>query len=409
MTWAIPGVVQSGSHATGAWMEEFGAWYYDLARGSEGNFRHQGPPQMKGDNTRNWDATGAYLLAYAMPLKKLVLTCKNTTQVPQLNAEEAYAVVMDGRGWNNKDRNSAYEKLPTEILFENLGSWSPVIRKRSADALAKRRDEVRIEALVRMLNSPNLNTSYGACEALATLGGRATDAVPDLIKTLEHEDLWLRVKAAEALASIGGPAMEALPKLLHTLAKGPTSEDPRGMEQRYLSFTVFGKMLRKSIEGVNKDLLRRAVVAGLQNQDGHARSAVSGVYQKLNYEEIKPILPAIHEAVVTPAPSGIMFADGIRIAGLNLLAKHRIKEGIPLCLDVMDLQRWGKKGRIKSCLDALAKYGGAAKSELPRLREIEKELRSHRESKNLIPFAERTKQLIEIIETSKDTVELRSL
>ena len=29
--WAMPGVAQSGPHATGAWMQEFGAWYFDLA------------------------------------------------------------------------------------------------------------------------------------------------------------------------------------------------------------------------------------------------------------------------------------------------------------------------------------------------------------------------------------------
>ncbi len=29
--WAVPGVARSGSHATGAWMKEFGGWYFDLA------------------------------------------------------------------------------------------------------------------------------------------------------------------------------------------------------------------------------------------------------------------------------------------------------------------------------------------------------------------------------------------
>jgi hypothetical protein len=52
MTWAMPGVAQSGPHATGAWMQEFGSWYYDLARGWDGSFRHQGPPEMKPDKNR---------------------------------------------------------------------------------------------------------------------------------------------------------------------------------------------------------------------------------------------------------------------------------------------------------------------------------------------------------------------
>ena len=32
LAWALPGVAQAGPQATGAWMAEFGAWYYDLAR-----------------------------------------------------------------------------------------------------------------------------------------------------------------------------------------------------------------------------------------------------------------------------------------------------------------------------------------------------------------------------------------
>ena len=31
-----------GPHATGAWMEEFGSWYFDLARGWDGGFLNGG-------------------------------------------------------------------------------------------------------------------------------------------------------------------------------------------------------------------------------------------------------------------------------------------------------------------------------------------------------------------------------
>ena len=169
------------------------------------------------------------------------------------------------------------------------------------------------------------------------------------------------------------------------LAKGPTKEDPRAMEQRYLCFAVFGQMLKKSLDGVDRDLLRKAVGAGLQNQDGRARGSIGGIYQQLSYEEIKPLLPAIHEAIVTPAPSGIMFADGIRLAGIELLAKHRIKEGMPLCIEIMDIQKWGKRSRISRCLKTLANYGAAAKPMLPQLRQLEKDLLAHREARNLQP------------------------
>ena len=70
MLWSIPGVALSGPHATGAWMNEFGAWYFDLARRWDGTFLHQGPPEPDDDSYGGWDCTGGYLLAYAMPLEE---------------------------------------------------------------------------------------------------------------------------------------------------------------------------------------------------------------------------------------------------------------------------------------------------------------------------------------------------
>jgi len=406
--WSLPGVAQSGPHATGAWMQEFGGWYFDLARRWDGTFVHQGPPQLTNDKYGNWDCTGAYLLAYAMPLRKICLTGKRGLVAPQLDAAAARALILDGRGWSNKDRDSFYDKLGEEELLTRLGSWSPVVRQRAAMAIA-RRGKVPIRSLLEMLDSPRLESRYGACEALAMGKGAAAPAVPALKGTLRHEDLWLRVKAAEALAAIGEPAMSAVPQLLQMLAKGRSPSDPRGMEQRYLCFAVFGQMLKRSLDGVDRDLLRNAVAAGLQNQDGRARGTVGGIYQQLSYEEIKPLLPAVHEAIVTPAPSGIMFASGIRLAGLDVLAKHRIKEGIPLCLEVMDIQSWGKRDRISRCLQTLAKYGAAARPMLPRLKQLEKDLLAHREARSLKPEIDRLHALIQEIENADGSATLRSI
>ncbi|HBE96012.1 MAG TPA: acetylesterase [Verrucomicrobiales bacterium] len=406
--WSLPAVAQSGPHATGAWMKEFGSWYFDLARRHDHSFPHQGPAQMKNDSYNNWDCTGGYLLAYAMPLRKIWLTGKRPSVTPQLNATSAQKVILDGRGWTNKDRNSAYDKLDPDSLLESLGSWSPTVRERAAMALARRKN-VPINPIIKMIDSTSLYARYGACQALAHLKTSSPQAVATLRKQLKHEDLWLRVKAAEALAHIGQPAMGALPELLTMTAKGPTPKDPRAMEQRYLSFAVFGKLLRKSLDGVDEKLLQEAIVAGLQNQDGRARGTIGGIYQKLSYEKIKPLLPSIHEAIVTPAPSGIMFASGVRISGLEVLATHRIKEGLPLCLEVMELTKWGKNGRIKRCLDALEKYGPAAKSLLPKLKQLEEDLSSHREAKMLKSHTERVRKIIQSLEETTDKVELRSI
>jgi hypothetical protein len=194
---------------------------------------------------------------------------------------------------------------------------------------------------------------------------------------LQADDLWLRVKAAEALAAIGDAAMPVLPDLLAMLAEAPDEADPRGMQQRYLCFALFDRrngMLGRSLDGVDSDALRAAVVAGLRNEDGRARGAFASVYRNLSFETLAPLLPAIHEAIVEPAPSGIMFADGIRLAGLELFAKHGIAEGVPLCVTLIDPDRWGMGNRIGRCLDMLRLYGGAARSEIPRLNALQAEL-----------------------------------
>ncbi len=407
--WSMPAVAQSGPHATGAWMREFGAWYFDLARRWDGSFPHQGPPQPGPDSTAGWDATGGYLLAYAMPLKKIFLTGKRAATTPQLDAAAAGSIIADGRGWSNKDRNSYYDSFDQEELMTRLASWSPVVRERAAMALARRKGNEPIHELIKMLDAPSIEARLGACQALAMFKTKAAPAIPVLRANLNHDDLWLRIKAAYAIAATGEAGMAALPELLERLAKGPTATDPRGMEQRYLSFVVFGEMLKKSLAGVDRDQLRTAVAAGLRNQDGRSRGVVGRIYDQLSYEEIKPLLPAIREAIVTPSPSGIMFADGIRIAGLKVLAKHRIKEGIPLCLSFLDLERWNKRDRIRACLATLAEYGAAAKPMLPQLRQLEKDLLAHSEARGLQEQIAQVRALIKNLENASGTVELRDM
>jgi hypothetical protein len=370
--WSLPGISQSGPNATGAWMNEFGGWYFDLARRFDGSFLHQGPPENDRDSYAGWDCTGSYLLAYAMPLKKLYLTGKKSDAVPKLDVATAESLIDDGRGWNNKDRNSFYDALSNEQLLERLGSWSPVVRERAAMALGRRKS-VPVEPLIQMLDSPSLEARYGACQGLSQLRRRGMPAVAALQKTLAHDDLWLRIKAAEALAAIGKPAMQTVPQLLELLAQVDLENDPRGMQQRYLSFALFDRdgMLGRSLDGVDREALYNAVRAGLKNQDGRARGSIGSVYRQLSLGEILPLLPAIHEAIIQPAPSGEMFADGIRVEGLRLLAEHHIEEGISaLVLYTRDQNPWESQNRTPELMKILLSYGAHAKGVIPELTKI---------------------------------------
>ena len=403
MTWALPGVMRSGPNAGGAWLKEFG-WYYDLARRWDGTFLYQGAPEPRNQVYNNWESTGSYLLGFTYPLKKTYLTGRKASAGPAVDRSTAESLVNDGRGWTNKDRNSFYDSLTTKQLLQRLSSWSPTVRERTAMALARRKDDVTPQ-LIRLLDGPDLYTKYGVCQALKMQRGRGAAAVPALLKTFRSDDLWLRILTAEALAGIGEPAKVAVGKLLERFVKTDSKKDPRKMEQRYLCFSLFNKrggLLGRSLEGVDRKLLIEVVRHGLKNEDGRARGCFGLVYKNLTFDEIKPLLPDIYQAIVKPAPSGIMFASGIRLAGLELLSKNKIKEGLPLCLEVTEIQKWGKKNRVLSCLKSLRRYGPASvKTVLPQLKQLEKDVLKHREAKTVLKDSARLiREIIEEAETA---------
>jgi HEAT repeat protein len=373
MLWSLPAIANAGPNATGKWTDEFGGWYHDLARRWDGSFAHQGPPEPDHDSYRGWDATGAYLLAYALPQKKIALTGRYASTMAQLSYEEVASLIEDGRGWDNKDRTSRYDQFDDNELIVRLGSWSPVVRQRTAEALARRADPP-VGAIVAMLNADDIDARIGACTALQQLRGKAVAAVPQLQVALKHDNLWLRVQAATALSMIGNQALPALPDLLEIIARAPSPDDPRGMEQRFVSFALFGHLLAatKSLEEIDQDQLRNAIASGLKNQDGHARSEISSVYSRLSYAQLRPLLPAILDAIEKPAPSGEMFADGVRMNGLKVLASHHLEEGIQACADYLRTQNpWASEHRTPEILEILVSYGAEAQRVIPHLRETE--------------------------------------
>ena len=372
MTWALPGVARAGKNATGAWLQEM-AWSYDLARRWDGTYLYQGAPTPRPESYNNWDSTGAYLLAYAMPLKKTYFTGKRKSPAPQIDRATANSIIDDGRGWTNKDRTSFYAAMSTETLLQRLANWSPVVRERAAMELGRRNEAEIVPGLMSLLQGKNKDGRVGACQGIIFQRGRAEAAVPLLRKALRSSDLWLRIKAAEALAAIGKPAQVAVPELLSRLSRKASSKDPRNMEQRYLTFALFSHnkgLIGKDLEGIDRKALLKAVRASLLNQDGRARGAVSSVYRNLSFDQLKPLLPAILEAITVRAPSGIMFAHEIRMAGLELFSRHHVAEGIELLADyVRDMKPHASEHRIVKVVEMLEKYGAHAQRVIPTLEE----------------------------------------
>jgi len=117
---------------------------------------------------------------------------------------------------------------------------------------------------------------------------------------------------------------------------------------------------------------------------------------KLSDRDLAAPLPAIVAAIKESAPSDEMFGDGIRNSGLELLARLHIREGMPLYVSIMDVDRWDG-GRTGDCLKTLCKYDRQAKEVLPQLKELRKQLATGSD------LAKKIDATIAYIETTKDS------
>ena len=406
--WGPLGANRAGPEAVATFLKEQ-QWFYDLARRWDGSFMYQGGAASKGGehSYRGWDCTGEFILPAAMPLKRLYVTGKGTRKAIKLTGAELAEVMEAGRGYTNWGNGlEIYEAKTEDELLTCLRNWSPAVRYRASVVLAGRDTDV-VPVLIKMLNDSDLSARYGACQAIAELKGRGAPAVDTLIRLLRHDDVWLRIQSCYALAGIGQPARRAVPDMLR-LAVRTDEQDPRQFTQRFLAFTLFYPggalgnrgLVSRDLKGVDLDLLYPAVRIMLRNDDGRARAAVGSVYKNLTIEQLAPILPDILEAIEVPSPSGIMFSSGIRLQGLDLLARHRIKEGLPMCLKTMEIHKWGKKGRVNACLKTLRSYGpAAARTILPELRQLERDMLDHSEAGTVLKDA--IKDIREIIEEAE--------
>ncbi len=380
--WALPGVSRCGPLATGAYWKEQ-SWYYDLARGWDGRFGYQGSPpgQEEHGKYKAWDCTGAYLLAFGLPLKSLLLTGKKPGAVSPLNGAEVNEVLAAGRDAGPPGSSSGYASRTADELLAGLSSWSPAVRKRSARELARREGEF-VPELRTQLTSTSRDARYGACEALGCLGTRADAAAPELRALLNDPDPWLQSLACAALPALGPEARKASVSDLLAMTVRVNPADPRRMAQRAASAALFSpypgtrkprSILAESLEGVDRQLLYPAIRSVLENDDAAARGSLQRTYGTLTDDDLAELLPAIAKAVERMAPSNEMFADGIRLAGLDLLSRLHIREGMALCVTVMEPDRWGQGNRVPKCLEYLGRYGTHAREFLPQLREMRRQ------------------------------------
>jgi len=398
-----------GPKAAAAFMKEL-RWYYDLARRWDGSFVFTGRGGGGGcsANYRGvFNATGSFLLAYALPLRKIYMSGRGQDKGCWLtDADVAEAIEAERRLGDD-----AYAKRTTQRLLAGLGSWSPPVRSWSAHELGRRQDNV-LPQLMAMVKGDKPEAKLGAINALGQLKKRAVPALDTLAALLNDNDRWVRVQAAEALRTIGQDAKPVLPQMLKAVAVKDES-DQMQFGAGALAYALFYPggsygpkgILANSISDIPNDMLYPAIRAVAANPDSHARGCLRSTYALLTLDDVKVLAPTLLASIEEMPPANTMFSKGVRLAGIKAMARLHIREGIDLAIMLMKIPEWGKGYIISVSLDVLKQYGGAAKSALPELRKLEQKYIAKKQANEHKKIAD----VIAAIENDKNPPKLISL
>jgi HEAT repeat protein len=145
-----------------------------------------------------------------MPLKELCITGKDANKANWLSKREAADAIASGRF------DVDCKKMTAPELVAAFRDWSPIVRGWAAEELARRPEaKAMVPQLIAMAEGTDMHARQGACEALGCI--KNTNALPVLVRLLQHDDRWLRVKAADALKKMGDAARPVLPGMLQAV------------------------------------------------------------------------------------------------------------------------------------------------------------------------------------------------
>jgi Family of unknown function (DUF6288)/HEAT repeats len=379
--WSALGANVGGPAASAAFFKE-ASWHLDLVRRCDGTFTYDGAEQYGGgrteDNTyygkSSYDGlspNATYVLTYALPLKKIILTGKDASPATFLARKDVSDAIASGRF--DLDRT---QKTPQELISA-FSDWSPIVRGWAAEELA-RRPEAKAMApqLITMAEGKEVHVAQAACETLGYL--RSVEALPVLVRQLSHDDRWVRFKAAQAIRKMGGAAKPAIADILKAMVQ--TAEplqpimwaDPIQFAQGQLAAALFQGPLTDVLTDVDPKLVYPAIRAVSRNADGMARATLRRFFeQKLKPEDMDALAPDILAAVKTPSPADTMFGNEIRMGGFKALTKFHYREGIEMGVLFAKTQGGhGSESRTGEIMKEIVSYGTAARSAIPELKEL---------------------------------------
>ncbi len=379
--WSALGANAGGPAAAAAFVRE-ASWHFDLVRRCDGSFTYDGGEQYGPGRTEDgtyygksgyygMSPTATYVLTYALPLKKLCITGKESKPATWLNAKEVASATASGRF------DTAREKMSTHELVAAFGDWSPIVRGWAAEEFSRRPDaRAMVPQLLTLAGGKDVHFIQSACEALGHM--KSAEALPVLVRQLSHADRWVRYKAAQAIRKMGGAAKPAIPEILKALVQTaeplrPVSwADPIQLAHGQLAAALFDGPLADAVQAADPKLLYPAIQTVSRNPDGMARGTLRGFFdRRLKLEDVIALAPDLFTAVKTPCPADTMFSNEIRMGAFKALTKYHFKEGIAAGIELAKTQGGsGSESRTGEIMRELVAYGAAARDAVPGLREL---------------------------------------
>jgi hypothetical protein len=379
--WGGVGAGAGGPLAASAFFKQ-ASWHFDLVRRCDGSFTYDGGEQYgpgKTDDDTYYGKSGyyglsptaSYVLTYALPLKKLCITGRDSKSSNWLTKSDVAEAIFSA------EFDVARKSMSSDQLIAAFSDWSPVTRSWAAQELGKRPESVKlVPELIKMAVGTHAHKRQGAAEALGYINDAA--ALPALAGLLTHEDRWLRVKAANSLKNMRGNAKPVVTEMLKAVADTaepvfPVAwEDPIQLTHGELAEALFGGILKKSIVGIDPKLLYPAIQAVAQNPDGMARATLSDVFENLlTAEDVAELAPDLLTAINIPCPADTMFSATIRMSAFKALTKYHYAEAIDAGIVFAETQGGhGSESRTGEIVSEIARYGTAARSAIPQLKKL---------------------------------------
>ena len=396
--WDPLGVNCGGPQLVAAFHKEL-RWYYALTRKPDGSFVNQQLGGVYGGQLL--DPTAAQVLFASLPRRAIYLTGKGQDESGWLGCQEVRETIASG-SWRLADTYG----MGADGLVGKLDDWSPIGREWIAKHLGKKEGDL-VPALTKMAKDPDANARAGACAALGYQGGRAAKAVPVLANALHDPDDQVAISAGYALARLGQLSKPAIPDLLKALLE-PREPGPMRPRRQALAYAFgyangryaplyFDGILPQfrdgsnPLEGVDKELLYSTLTELLGDSSGRTRSSAAYALNFFTGEDTARMAHPIYESIKHAALNYKMMDDGVRAQGLDLFARLHIQEGLPLCWDTFEFDRWGMVMRAPARLKTFQAYAGNAKPYLPQLKGL-------REKWKTGEFRDHLEKTIQVIE-----------